>query len=357
MSGPSLPIRSPSRYRAASPRTRANLRKSQVSGRSDLNVPRKHGDVAASVSVRARREQREASISEEVRRGIRLVRPNEDANSQVPRSLAKYVGAIRRTAREACSTINAHDISPIAPGDVPPRRRTEVNGVDALERTQVGEGAVEGKDARGMPRRQRERAEDPRDGRLLIGRETVPEVGGGEPCNVPRLVVPHQQDRSLGVRSHGGENPRQVLPRLWASVHNISEEDDGRIGRGVPGEDLLGRVEVAVGVAHEDGLTLRIQPNQPSLCEEHRLHRAKRCKEVQGPSLPEIRVRGRLYMSDVQCGHRDAPRGICVRQRGHSFVVGAAASAFFCIRLYARTRRNMTNATMRNVITVLMNAP
>jgi hypothetical protein len=59
---------------------------------------------------------------------------------------------------------------------------------------------------------------------------------------------------------------------------------------------------------------------------------------------------------EVQCGQRFAGIGIAVAQYTQSFVVGAASAGFWNL-LAVRTTRNMVNATMMKLITVLRNCP
>ena len=84
------------------------------------------------------------------------------------------------------------------------------------------------------------------------------------------------------------------------------------------------------------------------------------------PLLPHLSIflSGYCFSSEVQFGHRVALTGICVEQKGHSFVVGAAGTTVYfafwraLICAIGRTiKKNTTAAIIIKVMTVLMKVP
>jgi hypothetical protein len=59
----------------------------------------------------------------------------------------------------------------------------------------------------------------------------------------------------------------------------------------------------------------------------------------------------------VQFGHRVALIGIAVKQNGHSLVDGGAGGGTCLNRLICLTNKNITKATIRKSIIVLINIP
>src|SRR5512137_913271 len=96
---------------------------------------------------------------------------------------------------------------------------------------------------------------------------------------------------------------------------------------------------------------------------------AIRSRGVMGVSARQDSPRGRprsrdpptraYFRSDVQCGQRTALTGTAVAQNGQSFVAGAGAGAsdFFFSLFMARMIRKRTKATIRKLMTALMNLP
>ena len=71
-----------------------------------------------------------------------------------------------------------------------------------------------------------------------------------------------------------------------------------------------------------------------------------------------IGLKREFYSIDVQAGQRLASTAIAVQHCGHVFVAGAGAAAGFGKnRFTCLTIRKITNAMIRNSITVLMNTP
>lgn len=103
------------------------------------------------------------------------------------------------------------------------------------------------------------------------------------------------------------------------------------------------------------------------------LHRLSTDREKKKPLFPmSVSSAGkqRLYISrfsgcyysssDVQLGHLTASLCISVLQKGHSFVAGASSSGFFAsddALLNTFIMLNSTNATMRKLMTAIMNLP
>ena len=88
--------------------------------------------------------------------------------------------------------------------------------------------------------------------------------------------------RALELRR---ERPLEHVSRERAAVHEVSEEDDGRVARG--GESALEGIEVSVNVADEDGLAVVRQPDDSVARGERTLELPSQSKKVHGASLSQ----------------------------------------------------------------------